>query len=219
MAFTGIPLEAVDFYRQLEVNNNREWWLAHKDDYDRLVRTPMLALAEQVGPAFGETKVFRPYRQVRFSNDKTPYKAHQGLYAHSHTHAGWYFQVDSTGFHLAGGNYFMDGPQLARYREAVQNDATGVQLQEITAELESAGYLIDGDRLATRPRGVAPDAPRLELLRHKTISARLDLGQPAWMATAEAAEYLNDGWDELRDLMAWLTQYVGNSDVSGPRAR
>lgn len=212
MAFTGIPLDAVAFYQELEVNNNREWWLAHKSDYQRLVREPLEALAEMIGPAFGETKVYRPNRDVRFSHDKTPYKRHQGLYARSHDHAGWYFQVDADGFFLAGGSYFSTGDQLARYRSAIANDATGIQFEALVKELTDAGYELIGERLATRPRGVPSDAPRLELLRYKSISARLNLGRPAWMATPEAAEYINDGWDELREMIGWLTEYVGNAE-------
>lgn len=214
MAFTGIPFDAVHFYQQLEEHNTKEWFQAHKADYERLVRQPFLALAEEVGPAFGETKVYRPYRDVRFSKDKTPYKTHQGLYAKSSSHTGWYFQVDATGFFLAGGTYWMSGDMLSRYRDAVTNDATGLQLEAILQPLLEAGYQLDGEKLATRPRGVAPDAPRLELLRHKSISARLNLGRPAWMATPEAAEYVNDGWDELRELMGWLKEYVGSAEES-----
>ncbi|MDN5562585.1 MAG: DUF2461 domain-containing protein [Luteococcus sp.] len=214
MPFSGIPLEAVDFYRELSVNNTREWWLANKPRYEELVKQPFLELAELVTPAFGEPKIYRPHRDVRFSHDKSPYKTHQGLYVHSSSFTGWYLQVDSTGFLLAGGSYFWAGDQLARYRAAVTNDATGVQLEEILRELTEAGYVLGGEKLATRPRGTSADAPRLELLRHKALSADLTLGEPEWMATPEAAEYVNDGWDELRPLMSWLHDFVGETETS-----
>ncbi|MEL4504640.1 DUF2461 domain-containing protein [Luteococcus sp. H138] len=213
-SFQGIPHGAVDFYRELEVHNTREWWLANKARYDELVKGPMVALGEAVAPTFGEPKVYRPNRDVRFSHDKSPYKRHQGLYVRSMTHAGWYLQCDATGYFIAGGSYFMAGDQLARYRAAVANDATGVQLEEILRELTEAGYVVTGEKLATRPRGVTADAPRLELLRHKTIAAQLNLGEPDWMETPEAAEYVNDGWDELRPLVGWLAEFVGDSEAS-----
>lgn len=211
MTFTGIPLDGVAFYRELETNNTREWWLANKSRYDELIREPFVALGEELAPAFGEPKVYRPYRDVRFSNDKTPYKNHQGLYVKSNSSTGWYFQVGADGFLTGGGSYHWAADQLSRYRAAVANDASGVQLEAILAELTEAGYRVAGEQLATRPRGVAADAPRLDLLRRKSLSAMLDLGEPDWMATPEAVEYLNDSWDELRTLMSWLEQFVGDS--------
>lgn len=218
MEFTGIPLEAVDFYRQLDGNNNREWWLAHKDFYDASIRDPFRALAATVGPAFGETTVYRPYRDVRFSNDKTPYKDHQGLFARAGKTTGWYFHLDGDGIFLGGGTWWMAGDQLSRFRSAVANDATGVQLEAILRELTEAGYEVGGEQLVTRPRGVAADAPRLDLLRRKALSVRLPLGTPDWLATPDAAEYVNDGWDEVRPLVGWLVEYVGESEAQ-PRRR
>ncbi|GAA1391328.1 DUF2461 domain-containing protein [Luteococcus peritonei] len=217
MAFTGIPRDAVAFYAELEANNSREWWLANKQRYESSVRRPFVELGEEVAPAFGEPKVFRPYRDVRFSLDKTPYKTHQGLYVQRSAHNGWYLQVDSGGFLLAGGQWWMAGDQLSRFRSAVANDATGVQLEAILRELVEAGYVVEGEQLKTRPRGVDPDAPRMDLLRRKALSLNLRLGEPGWTSTPEAAEYVNDGWDELRDLVDWLETYVGNSEA--PRGR
>jgi len=212
MAFTGIPKGAVDFYRQLEDNNSRDWFQAHKQDYLDQVRTPFEALAEDVGAAFGEAKVYRPNRDVRFSSDKSPYKTHQGLYVRSNSHAGWYFNLDSSGFFLGGGSYWFAPDQLVRYRTAVANDHSGAELKSILAELTAAGYEVGGEQVATRPRGVPSDAPRLDLLRRKALTVRLVLGEPAWMATPDAAEYLHDGWDEVRPLVSWLHQFVGDSE-------
>lgn len=149
---------------------------------------------------------------MRFSHDKTPYKDHQGLYARSNSHSGWYFQVDASGFMLGGGSWWFAPDQLARYRSAVANDASGVQLQSILDELVAAGYEVGGEQLATRPRGVAADAPRLDLLRRKAVAVSLKLGVPEWMGTAEAAEYVTDGWDEVRPLVDWLGQFVGDTE-------
>lgn len=215
MAFTGIPHDAVAFYRELEGHNDREWWTANMARYERTVRGPCTALGEEVAPGFGEPKVFRPHRDVRFSADKTPYKTHQGLYAQRSDHNGWYLQVDGGGYLLAGGQWWMAGDQLSRYRSAVANPATGVQLEAILRELRQAGYAVEGERLKTRPRGVDADAPRLELLRHKSLSVNLQLGEPEWMTTPEAAEYVVDGWDELRELVEWFATWVGNSDGRG----
>ena len=75
-----LPLAALDFYDDLEVDNTRSFWEKHKGTYDYSVRAPMVALVAALEPEFGEAKVFRPYRDVRFAKDKTPYKTHQGAF-------------------------------------------------------------------------------------------------------------------------------------------
>ena len=217
MEFTGIPLATVDFYAELNGNNNREWWLAHKAFYDESIRDPFRALAAQVGPAFGDCTVYRPNRDVRFSNDKTPYTDHQGLFARAGKTTGWYFHLDENGIFLGGGCWWMAGDQLSRFRSAIANYATGVQLEAILRDLVEAGYEVGGEQLVTRPRGVAADAPRLDLLRRKALTVSLKLGAPDWLATPEAAEYLNDGWDEVRPLVEWLVEYVGESETQSRR--
>jgi len=76
--FEGIPSAAFRFYEELEENNNREWWLEHKDTYDAAVKEPLAALLSELEPEFGPAKIFRPYRDTRFSKDKTPYKTNLG---------------------------------------------------------------------------------------------------------------------------------------------
>ncbi|MGN6693146.1 MAG: DUF2461 family protein, partial [Aquihabitans sp.] len=70
--FRGWSETAFDFYRQLEAENTREWWLEHKATYDAAVRAPFDLLSEQVADEFGPLHVFRPNRDTRFSKDKTP---------------------------------------------------------------------------------------------------------------------------------------------------
>ena len=72
--FEGFPVAASEFYQQLTVHNTREFWTAHRDVYDTAVRRPMLALTQELSAEFGQFKVFRPNRDVRFSKDKSPYK-------------------------------------------------------------------------------------------------------------------------------------------------
>src|SRR4029079_13613780 len=76
--FTGFPTQALDFYDDLEVDNSRAFWEKHKGTYEYSVKRPMVALCSALAEEFGEAKVFRPYRDVRFAKDKTPYKTAQG---------------------------------------------------------------------------------------------------------------------------------------------
>src|SRR4051794_25965230 len=78
MTFTGFPDEGLVFYEGLEADNSKTYWTQHKADWETYVRGPFQALLDELAPEYGVAKIFRPYRDVRFSADKTPYKTHQG---------------------------------------------------------------------------------------------------------------------------------------------
>ncbi len=94
-AFTGIPVAALDFYEDLEADNSKTWWAAHKETYDEVVRRPMASLTAALEDEFGAAKLFRPYRDVRFSKDKIPYKTHQGAFVGLAESCGYYVQIDA----------------------------------------------------------------------------------------------------------------------------
>src|SRR5258708_33333659 len=73
MTFNGLPAEAFGFYERLEVDNSKSFWAAHKAEYEQYVREPMIALGDELVQEFGDATVFRPYRDIRFSADKSPY--------------------------------------------------------------------------------------------------------------------------------------------------
>ena len=206
----GIPFEAIDFYEELEVNNSREWWASQRERYSSVVRAPMEALGAALEGEFGDTKVFRPNRDVRFSQDKSPYKTHQGVVASTAARMGWYVQISAEGLMTAAGWYASTAGQVARYRAALDDEDTGAELRRIVDELTAAGYAIDGDRLKTRPRGVEPDHPLLDLLRHRTLTASQQYGAPDWLPTPDVAERVRADWRAYRPLMAWLDRHVGD---------
>lgn len=206
--FTGIPAAALEFYAALEENNSKAWWLEHKEQYDADVRRPLEALAGALEPRFGTAKIFRPYRDVRFSPDKTPYKTAQGMFLSNHEGVGFYLQVSADGL-LAGGGYHSHSPaQLARYRAAVDASASGQALDTILADLQAAGFRIEGETLKTVPRGLAKDHPRAELLKHKTLSASIAPGRPDWMDDEQAEARIAGLWEQLRPLVDWVVRYA-----------
>jgi uncharacterized protein (TIGR02453 family) len=206
--FQGIPAEAFSFYTELEDNNNREWWLAHKDSYNALVRDPFMALLGELEPRFGPGKIFRPNRDIRFSLDKSPYKTAQGAFASTQEGLGYYLQVSADGL-LVGGGYHSHSPaQLIRYRNSVDASGTGAALQHIVDAVTQAGFAVEGEKLKTVPRGFPPDHPRAELLKHKSLSAGLDLGQPAWVTGPEAVGEIAALWDRLRPLVDWVGRHA-----------
>ncbi|WP_427015422.1 DUF2461 domain-containing protein [Pseudarthrobacter sp. P1] len=206
--FSGIPAAAIAFYAELEENNNRPWWLEHKAVYDTAVRAPLEALFAEVEPEFGPAKIFRPNRDVRFSADKSPYKTTQGAFAASHEGLGYYLQISADGLLVGGGYHSYSPAQLARYRAAVDAPASGAALADIVAAVAGAGFGIEGETLKTVPRGFDKDHPRAELLKHKSLSASVLLGQPEWMDTPEAKDEIAALWVQLHPLVDWVAEHA-----------
>ncbi|SFN05940.1 TIGR02453 family protein [Actinomadura madurae] len=207
----GFTDEAFSFYEGLQADNSKSYWTSHKDVYERHVREPLIELCAVLEDEFGAVKLFRPYRDVRFSKDKSPYKTHQG----GHTSEGFYLQVDADGLMVAGGMYAPTPDQLRRYREAAGSDTDGAELQAIVDDLRDAGMEIAGDRLKTRPRGTPPDHPRLDLLRHRSLYAHEGWPADPWMADAEeVAARVRTSWRRLRPLVDWGREHIGPPDFT-----
>ncbi len=205
--FAGFGEAAVEFYDGLVADNSKAYWTDHKATYERDVRAPMLALLAACEPEFGAGKIFRPYRDVRFSNDKTPYKTHCGA-----TVGGFYVQVGGDGLMAAGGYYQMASDQVARYRAAVDDERRGTDLAARLAALATAGVTVAGEQLKTRPRGVDPDHSRLDLLRHKSLYGWREWPPDDALHEAACQSRVVTTWRSLRPLTEWLDDHVGPSD-------
>ena len=181
MAFTGFPDEAFAFYERLAADNSRAFWQANKAVYEQAVRDPMVALTEALGE-YGPFHVFRPYRDVRFAKDKTPYKDHMGAYSESEGGAGFYIQLGAAGMFTGCGYYDMATDQLVRFRAAVDAAATGAELAGMCAAAAKGGLRLGAmSELKTAPRGFPKDHPRIELLRRKGLIVSRDWPLAKWM--------------------------------------
>jgi uncharacterized protein (TIGR02453 family) len=212
MEFTGFPPEALDFYEGLEVHNDRAYWTEHRDTYQRCVKEPMEALLAGLEPEFGAGRLFRPYRDTRFSADKSPYKTHQGAVVSrgEGTVGGWFVQVSADGLFAGGGFGFSHTPeQVHRLRRAVDDDVVGMTLQRLVDTLRNGGYEIGGDTLKTRPRGYPADHPRIELLRHRTLWAVKRWAPGPDLHSSAASELVRQVWRSVRPLLDWLDEHVG----------
>jgi len=205
MAFTGWPVEAVEFYEGLQADNSKVYWQEHKAVYERDVRGPMEQLLAELADEFGAGKLFRPYRDVRFSADKTPYKT-----TCSATVGAGYISFAADGLSTGAGLYMPDSAALQRYRTAVTRDKSGTELVAIVAALHKAGYeTMAHEVLKTAPRGVPKDHPRIDLLRHKGIAVMKTWPVGAWLGTAKAKDRVVATLRAAVPLGDWLARYVG----------
>jgi hypothetical protein len=107
--------------------------------------------------------------------------------------------------------------QVSRYRAAADAAASGDVLVGVVETLRRKGFQIGGETLATRPKGIAADHPRLELLRHKSLIAWRDRGSPAWMSTGSVVRYVRDDWRAIRPMAEWIGEHVGPSTMPAPQ--
>ena len=210
--FTGIPAEAFDFYDALAADNSRSFWEDHKHEYLACVREPLAALGEELGPQFGEPHLYRPYRDIRFSKDKTPYKDHQGMYVEMRNGLGWYVQLSAAGLMVAGGWYTSTPAQVANFRAAVDADTSG-QLPALLTPLTRKGFTLDGQQLKTHPRGFDAEHPRVQWLRYRTLYVTHRWEPSAWMGPRRTVSRVRDSWQAMTPTMQWLADKVGPGEA------
>ncbi|QTI67492.1 DUF2461 domain-containing protein [Gordonia polyisoprenivorans] len=210
MGFTGFPEAALDFYDDLEIDNTKAFWAAHKATYASAVAEPMAALTADLADEFGEAKLFRPYRDVRFAKDKSPYKTHQGAYVAVAPATGYYVQIGAPGVRVGGGIYDTSADRLTAIRAAIVNERSGTELERIVDELSDAGWEVGGDKLKTAPRGFDRDHPRIDLLRHKTITVMRDYGFDPVIHTADLVDRIRVDWRTTTPLIEWILRH-GNA--------
>ena len=211
----GFPEEALVFFEGLEADNTKAYWTDHRGVYDRAVRAPLDALLAELAPEFGTAKVFRPYRDVRFSKDKTPYKTHAAAVVGRD--GSLYVQLGADGLFVGGGYWHTASDQVQRLRAAVDDDLSGRQLQAVLDDL--AGWERMGERLKRMPKPYSPDHPRADLLLHKSLAAGLRLEPDEWLHTAECGQRVAAAWRQVQPLNAWLSQHVGPTRQERPARR
>ena len=209
MTFKGWSDEALDFFEGLEADNSKAYWQANKPNYESAVREPMELLVAELEPKLGPGKIFRPYRDVRFSKNKAPYKENVAAIIGSS-----YIQLSSAGLAVGGGMWELESDQLQRYREAVDDDTTGKKLASLVKKAEESGLLvISHGELKTAPRGYAKDHPRIRLLRYKGIATWQEWPPAKWLGTAKAKEHITDSLRKGRPIATWLEANVGPSTL------
>jgi uncharacterized protein (TIGR02453 family) len=212
--FTGWPPEAFEFYEGLEADNSKAYWTAHREVFEGAVKAPMLALAGAVEAEFGPLHIFRPYRDVRFSKDRSPYKTQLGAVTEGEDGEIYYVHVSAGGLVAGSGAYHMANDQLQRHRAALDDDKSGNEVTAIVAGLKAEGYEIAASaELKSAPRGYRRDHPRIRLLRLKGLVAMRSFEPAPWMGTAEALDRIVETWRGCQGLNEWLARHVGPSDV------
>ena len=195
----NFPAETLRFLRALKRNNRREWFEAHRGDYEQYVRQPMTAIVERLAVdlrafapelvASPKVSMYRIYRDTRFSDNKTPYKTHvsalfptRGL--PKHEGAATYLRIAPEGVRIGGGLYRPQPPQLVAVREHIAGHVGQLRAIVKSPAFRKQFGALEGDRLTRVPRGYAKDHPAADYLKFKNFVAGADF--PATLATSPA---------------------------------
>lgn len=181
--FPGYSRKGQTWLKQIEKNNNRDWFLANKATFEEEVKAPTEALVEALArklevfaPAYvppdAKKAVMRVYRDVRFSKDKSPYKTNMSVKlgragGGPGDCAGFWFAVSGTGVDVVGGAYMPGGPQLKLLRTFLAENHKELEKLLKRKPLRDAMGELQGETLVRVPRGFDPEHVAGDLLRHK----------------------------------------------------
>ncbi|WP_262693782.1 DUF2461 domain-containing protein [Kordiimonas aquimaris] len=207
------PEETVKFLKNLHANNNREWFTEYKSAYETSVKKPAeffaAIMAAKLQSLTGHTyssKVFRVYRDVRFSKDKTPYNTHVhiGFTPEGLDTPGWYFGLDTEKLSVGVGTFAFEGDKLETYRQRIvgeDGNALAVTLKKIE---KNSGFRIMEPELKRVPRQFDPDHVHAALLRRKGLTVWYDFPDLNTATRGDLISACNEKYTILKPVFDWL---------------
>ncbi|MEM7033752.1 MAG: DUF2461 domain-containing protein [Chloroflexota bacterium] len=224
--FTGFPKEGLQFLSDLTANNHRDWFEAHKPDFQNHIQKPAQAFVTALGERLqtispnirydtklsGSGSIMRIYRDVRFSADKTPYKTHIGIVfwegeGKKTENPGFFIGFDAGGAKVYAGMGGFPKEMLTAYRDAVVDDTLGSELENIVADIRALdGYEVSGEHYKRVPRGYDKDHPRANLLLNNTLGAMSPQMSANHVTTADFVDRCLDHCQKMSPLQQWLVK-------------
>lgn len=200
---------ALDFLRELEDNNDRDWFKANRGRYDEYVLGPARELAKQL-EHLGEPRFFRPYRDTRF-RPGPPIKEEIAVGIGDSEIGGYYLQLSLDGLVVGAGLHHPASDQLERFRAAIDDSRRAAAFDRAVGTAETAGLATSEPALKRAPKGYPADHPRIDRLRmrHLTVFRRHELGP--WLHTRACDDRIKSELDAARPLVMWLSETVGRS--------
>jgi len=208
-AFRGWPVEALEFLRDLEANNDRDWFKANRSRYDDYLVAPARALGEDLSD-LGRPHMFRPWNNTRF-RPGPPLKEHLGLAIGYEGAGGFYVDLSLDGLLVAGGLHMPAPDQLDRLRQAIDSPRKAADLTRALSTAADAGLSLNEPDLKRAPRGYPQDHPRLDLLRRRRMTVAVRHPLKKWLHRPEAGARIREELEAVRPLVEWLRKHVGPS--------
>lgn len=225
MEFTGFSDDTLRFLAELAQHNDRAWFDANRERYERELLAPQRAFVDAIGAEFSaidplvhcepavNRSIYRINRDTRFSRDKSPYKTYADMWfwrgVDRKLSPGYFVRIVPEAIWVGGGRHFMRPEDLAKYRAAVIAEDTGSELAETMGDLAADGYTLGEQTLKRVPRGFDAGHPRADLLRYTAVHA-IEVAKPA------PAEFTGTGFvdwcmarfERTRPLIEWLDEVL-----------
>jgi uncharacterized protein (TIGR02453 family) len=225
MAFQGFPKQTTGFLTALSKNNRKDWFDAHRDDYDRYWLKPAQELVtELAGPLQKVVKdihceprvngsIMRINRDVRFSKDKSPYKTNVDLWfwtgaSRGMESAGLFFRLTPEELYVGAGMHAFAKEHLERYRAAVDDEKKGAALEAAVQAAKKARLVVGKEGYKKVPRGFDPDHPRAALLRHDGLYAAAEGPIPKEARSSKLVGWCVDRYEAAMPVFEWLRKHV-----------
>ena len=177
---TAIMKEVLSFFKKLEKNNNREWFELNKPEFKR-IEAEVKHFGQQLKEALEATehidrvKLFRVYRDVRFSKDKTPYKTHFGISMHREKpcyRGGYYVHLKPNKNFAAVGFWDPNKEDLLRIRKELELDPSEFRELMQESDFKNTWGDLEGEEVKTAPKGFSKEDPNIDLIRKKMFLFR-----------------------------------------------
>ena len=201
------PPEAIEFLRELEDNNDRDWFKANRSRYDSDLVEPAKDLAALL-THLGEAHMFRPYNDTRF-HMRPPIKEQLGLAIGYGGAGGYYVELSLDGLLVAAGLHHPASEQLGRYRAAIDDGRRAAAFERALGTAKAAGLEPSPPELKRAPRGYPIDHPRIERLRMKELTVYRRHRLEPWLHKPECQSRIRTELESARPLVAWLAKQVG----------
>jgi uncharacterized protein (TIGR02453 family) len=203
------PPEAIEFLRELEANNDRDWFRANRSRYDDHLVAPARELAGTLAH-LGEAHLFRPYNDTRF-HMRPPIKEQLGVAIGYGGAGGYYVELSLDGLLVAGGLHHPASDQLERFRAAIDDGRRAAAFERALKTADDARLAVPDPELKRAPRGYPQDHPRIDRLRMKEITVYRRHALEAWLHKRRCGELIKKELDSARPLVSWLAKHVGPS--------
>ncbi len=217
----------LDFINTLKTNNNREWFASHKDEF-LIEQANVIAFADELLLALskhdvietpsGRRSLYRIYRDIRFSKDKTPFQTYWGgsfKRATKNRRGGYYYHLEKGNNLVVGGFWGPDAKDLKRIRAELALDSS-----RLRAILNSSSFIanfdkLNGDQLKTAPKGFAIDNPEIDLLRYKQFLLIRRFSDEE-VISADFAEKVNETFIAMRPFFNYMSEVL-TTDLNGEK--
>lgn len=224
--FNGFSKDTFKFLKGLEKNNTKDWFEEHRNVYEDKVLQPSLSFVSEMGEELIklapqivavpkiDKSIFRIYKDVRFSKDKTPYKTHIGIFfwegkRKKLENPGFYLQLNKSSIFLAGGFYYIPKDLLKSYRDAVVDPGKGPELRKIINRIsKNAQYSVSGDKYKRVPAGYDQDHKNADLLLYKGVHAYCEMPLPQEIYSSDFIQLCFKIFKDFAPLHKWMREYV-----------